>query len=131
MNKPCAGMDEAIFQLAHNQLGFWNSIRVRFHVARCPNCRKRLSRYASLSQVLALALASPSGPPHRLPISRGGAAKGAMYTLLLVVIIGSFWSIYRTASADSVPPPAKSAPCDPAGASLQHKRPCSQLVTIQ
>lgn len=103
LNRGCSDQDLLMF--AHGQLSYVRSLMVRLHAKRCPSCRSRLANYSRLSMALSVALASPAGPKWIGPVGlRLTLSKGLLLGILAVGLIGSFWSMNRTAAA--TPPPA-------------------------
>lgn len=105
MNKPCQGRDELLLQMAHGQLGFFRRLQAQFHVRRCIACRERLARYSSLSNALAFAMISPSGPRWLPPLGTGRIlmSRGAALGLVIVALMLCFWSLQRSAEATAPP----------------------------
>jgi hypothetical protein len=112
MNKPCQGRDELLLQMAHGQLGLFKRLQAQWHVRRCAACRERLIRYSSLSNALAFAMVSPSGPRWLPPMGVGKVlmSRGAALGLVIVALMLCFWSLRRSAEATQPPVTPKAAP---------------------
>lgn len=120
MNGPCPGKDEQLLMLTHGQVGFWARLSLTWHLRRCPACRARLQRFASLSSGLSLVLASPGGP-RTLPFIAGlrVSVRSALLGAVLLLMIGSFIALRSAALASPTQPsmspkPANAKHCDTA-----------------
>lgn len=115
MSRICVNKDERLLMLAHGQLGFFDQLRLRWHIRGCAKCQARYSRYTGLSGALAVVMASPAGP-RWLPfgVTKAIVSRGAFLAGMVLLLLVSFVALRSSAEASSPPSaaPALAQPTD-------------------
>ena len=109
--------DQDLLLLAHGALPPPKAVLTRLHLARCPDCRRRLDQLQAASHGLAGAIRGPQLPRWSFPTAGAvvGVATAWMLAavVLLVVLLGTLAVRQHQRVPSGFSTPVGSAPCRP------------------
>lgn len=109
--------DQDLLLLAHGALSPVRAALTRLHLARCPDCRQRLSSYRAVSDGMAGVIRGGQLPRWSFPAAGAASGVAAAWILaavvLLAVLLGTLAVRQHRRGLSAPPAHAGSAPCRP------------------
>ncbi len=112
--------DQDLLLFAHRALPPLKAVSIHWHLARCPDCRRRLDQLQASSLGLAGVIRGNQRPQWSFPASAAPLGTGAAWLLavvavaiLTVILLGTLVIRERQHLSVSSPTPVGSSPCRP------------------
>jgi len=109
--------DSDLLLFAHGSLSPLRAVLTRWHLARCPHCRRRLNQFQAVSHDLADVIRGPQTPRWSFPTAGAvlGVATAWMLAavVLLVVLLGTLAVRQHQRVPSGTSTPVGAVPCRP------------------